>query len=248
MRKSRIVIVIVVAVVIVVAGIALFMRNQLDGIVASAIETQGSRLTGTSVSVGRVTMKLRHGSVTIHDLRVANPDGFSGQDALALGTLVLDLDTGTLRKEPHVVQELTVDDATVRYEIAKDGRRNLDIIRDRLDEAKPTSQPDQPSPPLIVRSLRFTGGEVTADASALGVEVRSQDLPAFTLTDLGAPDGAPSAEIGKQVLERLIQKAAGMALDSELEGRLGALLKNAPGQNVSDAAKSKLEGLLHKSD
>ncbi len=246
MKKWKIALGVVVGLVVVVVAGVLFLGSNLDGIVADAIETYGTRLTGTKVSVGSVSVQLREGRLTIRDLRVANPEGFSNRDALALGRLVLDIDPASLRKEPYVVDELLSEAASMIYEVDAKGRRNLDVIRAHMEAAetgKAAGQGGQAAPPprLIVRKLEQGGGSVTVDASALGLEGRTVELPAFTLTGLGAPDGAPADRIGRQVLTRLMEQAGKAAVDQELKGKLNDLLG---GQNLEDSVKDKVKGLL----
>ena len=247
MRK----VLVIVAVVVVLAAVGLFvLRQNLDSLVASAIESHGSRLTGTEVTVGGVELHLRDGRAVITDLKVANPDGFSDRDALALGRLVLDLDPGSLTEEPYVIDELAVESVSVLYEVAGSGRRNLDVIRANLKEAQPAAEGgaggggDAPQPLLVIHDLRFADGTVQADAEAVGAGAREVGLSGFAMGGLGAPDGAPAAVIGKRVLQRLAERAADAALQSELAPRLREALGAEEGQDLDDAVKDKVGDLL----
>lgn len=244
MKKLKITLGVVAVLVVLAVAFLLFVGSQLDGLVAKAIATYGTRLTGTEVSVGSVKVQLREGRVTLRDLKVANPEGFRDRDAVVLGRLVLDLDPASLRAEPYVVDLIAGDDATVVYKIDAKGRRNLDVIRANLERAqtgKSAGDGQQAPPKLIVRKLEQAGGSVTVDASALGLADRTVALPAFTLTDLGAPAGVPADRIGRLVLERVIEQAGQAALDQELKSRLREALG---GQDLEDAVKDKVKGLL----
>ncbi|MFN2371758.1 MAG: hypothetical protein ABR506_11495 [Candidatus Krumholzibacteriia bacterium] len=246
MQKKRILVATLVALVVIVVAAVLIIGSRLDRLVGAAIETHGSRLTGTAVTVADVSVKLREGRVELGGLTVANPAGFSGQPALTLGRLVLDLEPGSLTGEPYFVDELQVADVTVRYEVDANGRRNLDVIGQSLRAAQPAPSapaPAAPAPLLIVDRLEMAGGTVTTDASALGVESRTADLPGFTLTGLGAPNGTPADVIGRQVLRRVTEQAARAAVDQELKGRLEkALGGRDPAQAVKDEVGKLLGG------
>jgi hypothetical protein len=250
MSKARIAILVVIGLVAILAVGALVLRGQLDGLVARAIETHGSRLTGTEVTVGSVKLELRQGRATITDLKVHNPDGFSDRTALGLGTLVLDIDPGSLREEPYRIDELTVRDVEGLYEVNADGRRNLDVIRDHLEASRPTAEATGddgepvPAPRLIIGRLELPAGRLEADASALGVDARQLEFPGFVLEDLGGQDGAPANAIGKEVLTRLAKEAAQAALASELQGQLEELLEDKVGDDVKDKVEDALEGVL----
>lgn len=223
MRKLTLIVGIFFGIVVVVAIGLFVLRDQLDVLVDGAIETHASRLTGTRVTVGDVELDVSDGRARLADIRVANPDGFSARDALVLGEIVLDIDPATIRSQPHVVEELTVDSVTVLYELAADGRRNLDVIRDHVEAASPSREPQEqttPPPLLIVERLRLTGGEVEADAATLGVEPRTATFSGFTMEDVGAPDGVAANQVGKRVLSRLLERAVQAAVVDEVKGRL----------------------------
>lgn len=246
MSKGRIILVTgLVLVVVVVAGV-LVLRDRLDGIVARAIAEHGSRSTGTEVTVGGVHLELREGRATIDDLVVANPDGFSDRPALVLGTLVLDLDPGSLTAEPYVIEDLSISDVSVLYEVGSDGRRNLEVIKANMQSADPAgaeADGEAPAPLLIVQRLHQTGGGAEVDASALGFETRSAELGDFTLTDLGAPDGAPADVIGRRALKTLIEDAARTAVNDELRSRLQEFLDDEGG-DVADQVKDRIGDLI----
>ena len=51
----------------------------------NGIERYGTDVCGTKVTVGSVDISLKSGRGTIHDLRVANPDGFSHDSVVKFG-------------------------------------------------------------------------------------------------------------------------------------------------------------------
>jgi hypothetical protein len=88
MKKILIILTVVVAVV---AFLAYRLVSNLDDIVKSAIENVGSEALGVEVSVGSVSIDLAGGTGTIGGLEIANPPGYSGDPALSVGELTLEL-------------------------------------------------------------------------------------------------------------------------------------------------------------
>ncbi len=238
MRLRTIGIVLAVIVVIVVGGL-LLLRGRLDSIVAGAIERYGSRLTGTEVTVERVDIALRQGRITIDGLRVANPEGFSDRDALDLDRLTVQIDPESLREQPYVLERIEIAGVGALYEVDAEGRRNLDVIRGNLEQAGGGDEAGEAPPRLLVRHLSLAGGEVQVDAEAVGLGSRTVELPSFTMSDLGAPDGAPADAIGKQVLTRLVRQAA----EAAATGQLQKAIRDNLGQEAVDKAKGVLEKL-----
>ena len=77
-----------------------FVYASLDSIVQTALETHGSRLTGTRVVVEDVDISPQSGEGTLRGLRIENPVGFSGSDAIRFGEVTLRIDVSTLVQDP----------------------------------------------------------------------------------------------------------------------------------------------------
>ncbi len=247
MRKGRTIVGIALGVIVLIVVGVFVLRDRLDSVVRGVIEDQGSRLTGTSVTVGEVDLQVREGRGTIREVRVANPDGFTDRDAIVLGQLVLDIDPGSLLNPPYVIEDLDIRDVEVLYELNATGRRNLEVIRSNLNAAEPSSGGGGGpvgTPLLVLRRLHQSGGQIEVDPSTLGVETRRTQLPSFTLEDLGTPDGRPAADIGKEALRRLIEEAARVALNEALENQLDQILDEKLGEGVGEAAKERIGDLL----
>ena len=75
---SRNLVVGVVIVLVAVGAAIYYFVSSVDEIVARAIESNGSAVTGTTVSGSGVRISLRDAKGSIRGLRIANPDGFSG--------------------------------------------------------------------------------------------------------------------------------------------------------------------------
>jgi len=209
---------------------------RIDSLVARAIEEGGSRVTGTEVTVSGVDIGIEEGRGTLTGLDVANPKGFSERPAFHLGEITLDLDVDTIQGDgPVVLDAIRILAPEVLLETLADGSTNLDVIRKNVQEVadRAKSQGDGggegDSRPLILRSVEFADGVVRGDGSALGIDPFEVRLPAFSLTDVGAPDGVPSAQVGSTILVALSRKAAeaaareqgGKLLEEKLDDVLG---------------------------
>lgn len=216
---------------------------RIDSLVARAIEEGGSRATGTEVTVSGVDIGIEEGRGTLTGLDVANPDGFSDRPAFHLGEITLDLDVSTIQGEGTVVLDaIRILAPEVLLETLADGSTNLDVIRRNVQEMADRAKSqgdgsggaDADQRPLILKSVEFADGVVRGDGSALGVEPFEVRLPAFSLSDVGAPDGVPPAEIGSTLLVALSRKAAEAAAREQggklLEEKLGDVLGEQGGE------------------
>ncbi len=238
--------------IVVLAGIGalVFLASSLDSIVKQMIERTGSELTGTSVRLDSAEIDLGSGRGTLRGLRVANPDGFSSADVFSLGEITLEIDLGTLTKDPVVIRTVRIDAPEARVEVDANGRTNVDVIRRHLKEAGSAgssgesggggSGESSDAPRLRIQSFTFENGQVTSDTSALGGKERTQALPALRLRDVGGSAGAAPAEIGEDILIAFLGQTAKAAAG----GRLEQLIDDKLGGDAGEAAKGILRKLL----
>jgi hypothetical protein len=146
-------IIIAIAVVIVIAGLFVYLYNSIDSIVKNGIERYGTDVCGTKVSVGSVDISLKSGRGTIHDLRVANPDGFSHDSSVRLGDATLAIDIGSINRDPIVITEIRVKAPLVSAEVDEKLATNVGIIRDHVQQYQ-------------ARSANRRGSRIRASSSA----------------------------------------------------------------------------------
>ncbi|MBN1885096.1 MAG: hypothetical protein JW876_06195 [Candidatus Krumholzibacteriota bacterium] len=209
--KKVVFIVIAAVVVLVVAGV-FYLFSNLDSIVAKAIARGGSEATGTSVRVAGVSLSLGEGRATIEGIGVENPDGFSAGDAFTLGEATIDIDPGSLRGEPIVIDEIRVSAPVIVAEIAANGTNNLDVLRrnaqERFDSSHDGEAGGGDEKRIRIARFVFEKGRIELDASAVGLGTRSVDLPSIELTDVGGADGALPGEIAAILMKALAGNAA----------------------------------------
>jgi hypothetical protein len=211
------------------AGV-LYTMSNLDRLVANAIEKHGSDVTQTRVGVEGVKISVREGRGDIQGLTIASPEGFDAGDAFSLGHITLDIDLGSLRKTPVVIDEILVQTPKVVAVFAADGTSNIDELRKRVQSHVPSGggtsgNSKSNEAKLRIRKLSFEGGTIELDASALGLEERSLDLGAIHMTDIGGADGATADQIATIILSRLAKDTARdiaeSAVKHQIEDRLG---------------------------
>lgn len=225
MRQSGKVFVWILLVLVVAIGIgAWYLNTNLDSIVARLIEEKGSEATGTDVSVGGVSIGLREGRARIESLDIANPEGFSGEEAIAFGEFGIQLDPSAVTSDPIVINEVTVNGARILMEQTSGGN-NLRKLQAALQGEAAPAEDAEAGKKVVIR--RFTLGEssVRVRVPQLG-EDREVTIPEIVLRDLGqATNGATAKAIAKQVLTPVIAKA----------------LQSAAAQGVRDKVQEKIQ-------
>ncbi len=224
-------------VVVIIAGVW-WVASSLDSIVKNAIEEQGSQALGTAVQVSSVSISLTEGRGTVRGLEVANPEGFSEEHAFTLQEVTLDIDVSSLDGDAVVLDEVRIIAPEIDFEMGKDGKSNIDILRQNLIGAGGQgSSGTDAEMKLLIRQFTLEKGKVNANTVNIGGQRIEAEFPSVEMKDLGGPDGAPPAVIGKQVVDKLTQTVAMAVAKKGLE----KMLEKKGGEGVK-----AVKGLIDK--
>jgi len=235
---------IVVAVLVVAVGIGVWqMLDNLNALVAKAIEKYGSQATGTAVAVNGVDIGLREARGSISGLTVAEPDGFGGGDVFALGDVEVDLDLESVTKDPIVIEKILVRAPEVNAVFDAQGGSNLETLRKRLGVDGGGGSAGGAEKKIRIKSFVFEQGRIGVDASALGLEPRTVDLPRIALTDIGGAAGTDGAGVARAVVDAVVRTALQQVASSGVKGAVEDKLRGELDKAVGDEAKKLLKGL-----
>ena len=246
-----------------IAAALFVVLSGLDRIVAAAIRKYGSEATGTKVGVSSVKIGLKGGTGSIRGLSVGNPTGFSAPDAFRLGEISVEMEPGAVTSDPVVIDRVTILSPRVVYEIDREGRSNINLIRQRL-QGDPAKEPaekkaaEKQGRKLVIRRLVIDKGEMEIRVAALSGKPLSASLPRIELKNLGGEGGGSPAEIARQVLGPVLQQVAASAsragigqylgkgaddLKKSLEDAAGGTLA-IPGKDAAKGAGDALKKML----
>jgi len=237
----------------IILAVSYFATASLNDLVKTAIEYYGSEATQTTVSVGKVDIKLDDGAGSIDDLNVGNPLGFKERNIFKLSNISVALDTETLLENPVVIKELTVRAPTVFYEINGDGVSNVDILKKNLgsgggEESAGGGEPFK----MIIKKLVVDNGRASVRIAALGDKEQSVKLPTITLTDVGKKSGgATAAEVAQllssEIVKNTNKSVASLGVDKYLGKSADMLKQGASGLGeAAGKAGSAVKGILGK--
>jgi hypothetical protein len=229
--------------VVLVLGAVAYLMWSLDARVARAIEDQGSRILGTRVRVDSVEIELAAGKGTIRGVRVANPEGYSSDDAIRLEAIELAIDARSIGEQPFRVTRVRIGDSEVRFELRDDGGSNIEHFRRHLARG---SDPPEPEPAPAGEPRRFAigefalaGGEIFVVRPGVATPERVH-LPGLELDGLGGKQGATGGEIGEQIARALTKRV----LAATASHQIGRAVEKELGEAAGDAAESVLRHVL----
>lgn len=237
-RTSKVLLGVGTVVLLLVIGGIWFLYQNLDSLVASVIERQGSEATQTAVDVGSVSIDLQEGAAGISSLAIANPDGFSSQPAIALEEFAIELDPLAVTSDPLVIERVRVDGARVLVE-QEGARNNLRTILESVQRLATDTDEQAEGRKLVIERFELADARATLRVPQLNEE-REVQMPEIVLTDIGrATNGATAAEVAQQLLGPIIR----MALESAAEAGVTDALKERLGEAEGEIAEGLLDRL-----
>jgi hypothetical protein len=241
----------IVAVVVIVTLVAL---QNLDGIIKNVIETVGSQVTQTKVTVAEVKFSLTDGRGEIRGLKIGNPPGYKSAHALSMKEVAVELDPASLTGSVFVIKEVLIDGADLIVE-QKGTTTNLKDLLKTMNSGAAASEPapaaaaSEPAAAaasggdvrLMLEEFAFTGTTATVTSSTLGKI--SLKMPAIRMQNIGDKETGLTPQ---QLANRMVK-----TLFKQVEASVGKSLKKMAkkaGQdalegNLSEDAKGKLDGL-----
>ncbi len=246
--------------------------GNLDSLLQTQIEAQGSAALKTRVTVQTVELDLSTGFGALRNFAIANPSGFSKNNALQFETAVLNLDTSSVKARPLIVEELRLDGIQALFEVDADGDSNLDRLLAAIepdttaaDSGKTTAPANNAGNEVRIRiqKLSLANTALGLNLSALGGDQITQTLPTFEAVNIGGDAGLPPDALGRELGRILLTQITRGATRSAMEFVDPTLLKNIDdytttleklnrnlkdtGQNLKEGAEAlgqKLKGQL----
>ncbi len=135
--------------------------NQAEELVLKELERQGRRAFGTEVIVSDLDLDIKAGTASIREISVANPPGFTQQNALTLSEIYAQFDYRNLS-----ISEIIVSDPHVYAEFI-DSKLNIEQL---AEQAKKFA-------PVPVSEVDVTaGGESTSEPGAENAEAEEDSI------------------------------------------------------------------------
>ena len=237
--------VVVVLVVVLLVGV-LTLPFTIGPVVRTAAVLGGPVALGVPVSVGDVKLRPLLGVLTISQVKVGNPEGYSKNKAFAVEKVEIGLKTSSLFSDTIEITKIQIDAPAISYE-SKDGKSNFDTM---LANAKKNAEEQKAKKPnerrstrkVIIDEFSLNSGKVSVTSGLTLGKAMMIPLPSVTVRDIGKASGGASfvdalTEVINGILGGLTQAVTGAA------GTAGDLLKGLGGsatdvtQGAADALK-----------
>ncbi len=183
----------------------LVLTMSVDSIVKTGIESVGSEMTGTTVTVERVSISPFSGSGTISGFRVENPEGFEKEYAMEVDDFSIELNIRSLFTDEMVVHNIEVVSPSIYVE-QKMPENNLRTIMNNIESL---SSGEASEKALVIEHFIMTEGSADLYTEIGGERSARVEIAQIELNDLGR-GGA------KQAVEDVIQEIAENVVDQSM--------------------------------
>lgn len=238
-------------IVLLIVASVIFLYSSLNDVVKKGIETVGSDILGVPVSVSKVEISLKEGSAQISGLQIGNPTGFKTDNAFSLGKIRLAIDTSYLTTDTIKINDLTIVDPKINYELAA-GKNNIGVIKKNIEAKKSPSDKkstgerrssNKASKSFIVENISFSGGNVT---TLIGSLEKNVNLPEINIQNIGNKNNPASAKqvanvIMAEITRNIIQNTDLGEIRDQIQGRRKEI-KNKVKEGIGGA----LKGIMNK--
>jgi hypothetical protein len=224
MKAVKVIGVIVLVLVIGVAGLLWYGYSNIDNILHTAVERFGSDVTDTKVSLQDTSVDLQGGRVQFNDLVIANPTGYTTDYAFALGTIAVQVVPHTVGTGPNdvvVIDEITIDGASIIAELKGLRESNLQQLYDNIQDSLPAAEEPpaaEPEPPTVytgpnfrVRQFQFSNADIALVSEQFGE--RTLNMPTVSASDVGGESGLPPRELTAALMRQVLEQAIAAVRD-----------------------------------
>jgi len=227
-KKLYIVLGVIAGVILVVYLVLIFFVGSL---VTTAVNRYGPQLAKTDVHLTEAHISPLSGEGSLDQLIVANPPGWSKNNAFSLKSIHVAVAPSTIFSDHVVIKEIVIDSPEILYETRVLTSNIGDIVKGlQHDQSRGTTDAKTKSGATIkfeVDHLLVKGG--TIKLSVAGAAAVPLTMPTIDLHDLGKDGGITSTQLATLITETLLKTVVQSAAGAANKVVPGDLLKSAEG-------------------
>lgn len=201
-----------VVVIVVVVAFVFFTLSNLGPIVKKTVNTLGPQITKTVVEVKDVNISIFSGEAQIKGFFLGNPEGFKSDYAMKVGSVYVDIDEGSITKNPIVINKIEIIAPEITYEKIS-GSDNFQAIlknmqnsakTEKKSTAKSSGDDGKQGRKIVINNVILKDGKVKLVVAILGGKEITAPLPDIHLKDIGKQgQGATPAEAFEKIFASL---------------------------------------------
>jgi hypothetical protein len=215
-------------------GVYLYMN--LGSIAQQIAQRLASETLGVTVTMSKLDVSLQERMAVVHNLRIGNPDGYKGKDAMTISKISIAL--GNVSKELITFKDISVDKTHVYLQVTPQGT-NLSTIKNQI-KTLPAQAPAADVQPLKVILSRT--GLMSAQLHPTVTLLSEEALAAVTIPDI-ILTGIGEKENGILAREAIAQVWNGIMPHVEKAASEAGFYEGLSPDALKDMGVGKIEGL-----
>jgi len=194
-----------IAVILLTVTAGIYLWNNLDGVLQTIIQSHGSKVLTTELTVAEIRTDRQRGRGSIAGIKVANPPGFSDTNIIQLGKITFRINTEKTAINPIILNEVVIRGADAVYEINDAGISNVDTLKRQI-HAQRYRKSEHSSPlKFIIRKLIVETSMARLRTPATGKGPKRIRLPKIMMHNVGvSSEGVTAGEIMRQLTSRIL--------------------------------------------
>lgn len=218
--------------IILVVGAGLFLQFGAGSFLTPVVEEEGTLATGTAVDVGGIQFNVVGQTISVKDLSVANPDGFTPGAAFAVDEITVTVNFARSRPDLLVIDQILVDHPKLLYEDTGEAV-NFDVIQSNAARgAKSAPASDADAMKIIISRLEVTDGTLRVIGLSKVNDDIEATLPGFVLVGLGEAEGGVSADV---IAQEVTMAVTGQVIQAVLAGAIFDIVTDPVGATTGAA-------------
>lgn len=268
MKTVKILGLVFILLVAIVAGLIVYVFNNINQLVKEAVETVGPEITQTYVGLKEVDIELTKGRGELNHFVIGNPEGFSRDPILTWESIALEIDPSSISSKVVVIRDVVIKGVEVHVE-QKGMSTNVQALLDNVSSGNTgeeiassdggSSTSSQSDVKLMLEHMRFEDNSVEITTEKWGSYTAK--MPSFKLHQIGDKNtGLTPEELGqailipvlKQIKDQVAERLKSISKEKlkeklkEKEAEIKAKIeeKKAEVKNKADAKKEEIEAKL----
>jgi uncharacterized protein involved in outer membrane biogenesis len=216
MKKTLKWIALAVVLLVIVGLVAVYL--SINGIVKRTVEEQSTTSLNLQTTLNGAALSLFGGSVTLDDLSIANPQGYTAPKLLSVDGVDVQTRLSELRSDPVHVSSVRINKPTLVVE-QQGGKFNVRAAMDQMPPTDPNAKPLR----LVIDDLQIANATVIIHPGLGSLPVQipgikdeyTLTLPTLKLQNIGTGEGSQNGAALKEVVMTVVTKMASEATQSD---------------------------------
>lgn len=238
-------------VVLLVAGAIYFYLN-MNGMAKDVAERVASNALGVRVTIEEMDISLEEQKVVVHNVFIANPEGYQKENAIHIGRVTVALENWS--EDMLTFAMVGVDDTSVFLEV-QPGGTNLGDIKNLVEARSKTVIGEKPTASqvadveakkedikVIIRDFVLNRAQVTPSSTLIGSDLNTIILPDIRVQGVGEQEnGVLANEAVAQIMNGVLQQINKYANSVGFLEGLSLDVMNKMGVSTIDVFKKNLK-------